>query len=692
MGDRFNADEGFIHFAFANEDTYIKKSLAVLNRQKNLYYELKKKYYHTVIFVDLKDSNYRIICADGEAEKLYNSSYRPVGMFAAIGAWMSGTSNSVDKNTSTVHIIPRDQKEVMLNTLDRMLSNSQNTAFVCSLDTMASFQGISQAQKILNKQITENCGNRNILLIVCDTLLSASFEKLVNPDGIFQSEAFPQIREICQNYTNARLYECMKKKMPGRVSYMNEMKWDEIYNVVAWSVMNLGNKLTERMNHLDDYTDFIWLMTHSAKFSAQTRKEFPVLNDIFVVNDTRLFSVLKQNLSVESAYEQMDAVIAKIREKDKEKPLVSLVQADDTSTEYQIYLYQSNPVIKRLNTLMIHNSQKKSDIKTANVIETLKCQLNQIRKELVKPYIVSDQKNHEELQNFITYCVDCVQTADGLRDYETMKIGMDALVYAICKCEQEKLKATNESMTPDGSLGVKGLQNNGQALCLKAYESALQCQASIGEQKRRVRNYLVSLRNLTEQTEELQKEIEEIERKYPGIENRAKNLEDHAISVEDYRSLKAEFVGLEENKKAISYNMKLINMNLQEQKRMVAALRSEINSIEDSSYTMTYWQYNASAESMYDMGEKIAKLRSANNDFYERLHRENKYHTYGNADYDQKFHAYDELPDSDLDIDLEMDSEMDVDSEIDMDSGIDISLGKDSFELDIELDMLDNEN
>lgn len=673
----FNADEGLIHFTFANEDTYIKKSLAVLNRQKNLYYELKKKYYNTVIFVDLKDSNYRITCADGEAEKLYHSS-NPQGK--KFFAWISGTSNVAEKNTSVVHFIQREQKELLLSILDKMMSNSQNTAFVFSLDAMASFQGISQAQKVLNKQSTEYCGNRNILLIVSDTQLNASFDKLMNPDGIFQSEAFPQIREIGQNYTNARLYQCMEKKMPGRITYMNQMKWDEIYNVIVWSIMNLGNKLTERMNRLDDYADFIWLMTYSAKFSTQKRKEFPLLNDIFTPNDTRLFSILKQNLSTEDAYEQMDIVIEKIRQQDNVKSLLSLVHADDTSAEYQIYLYQSNPVLRRLNSLTINHIQQKKDVKNVETIDDLNRKLNQIRRELVKPHVISDKTNHEELQNFITYCVDCVQTADGLRDYETMKMGVDALVYAVCKCEQEKMKTSNEENATDGGSGGKTLHNNGQTLCLKAYESALQCQVSIGDQKRRVRNYLVSLRDLTEKMDALQKEIETLEKKYPGIETRAKNLDDHSILVEEYRSLTLEFKGLDENKRAISYNMKLINMNLQEQKRMVAALQSEINSIEDSAFTMTYWQYSASAESMYEMGEEIAKLRSANNAFYERLHNRNVLYANHNIDYKKKFHAYDELQDGDLEVGMDVDLDMDV------------NLKADDFELDEELDLLNNEN
>ncbi len=662
----FNADEGLIHFTFANEDTYIKKSLAVLNRQKNLYYELKKRYYNTVVFVDLKDNNYRIVCADGDAEKLYNNNCKLTSKWSGWSAIFSGTKNAVEKNVPMEHTIPRDQKEIMLDTLDRMMSNSQTTAFVISLEAMASFQGISQAQRILNKQSTENCGNRNILLIVSDTQLSASFDKLVNPDGIFQSEAFPQIREICQNYTNARLYECMEKKMPGRISYLNEMKWDEIYNTVVWSVMNLGQKLEERMTRLDDYTDFIWLMIHSAKFSNQKRKESPILNGIFTPNDTRLFSILKQNLSVNAAYEQMDEMIEKMRKQDKSTPLVSLAKMDDTSSEYQIYLYQSNPVLKRLNTLTIKNVQKKSDIKTANMIQDMKVQLNQIRKELAKPHIISDKQNHEELENFITYCVDCIQTADGERDYETMKIGLEALVYAVCKCEQEKMKTSQDNQSKDSPSG-SSMKNNGQALCFKAYESALQCQISIGEQKRRVYNYLVSLKNLTEKAEELKQEIEDIKKQYPEIEKRALNTEDSAPLVTDYRNLKAEYVGVEEEMKAISYNRKLINMNLLEQQRMVAALRSEINTIQDTAFTMTYWQYDESITSMYDMSEKIMKLRKDNNIFYERLHK-------GSKLTDVDFRADVALQDEDLDIDLDED------------------LTNGSFEMDEEFDDIDNEN
>ena len=651
MGDMFNADEGLIHFTFANEDTYVKKSLAVLNRQQNLYYELKQRYYNAVLFIDLKDTNYRITCADGEAERLYNT-YKPLGKIAAFGAWMANKNSTVEYKSAT-HYIPRDQKETLLVLLDRMMSNSRETAYVFSMDAIASFQGITQAQRVLNKQRIENCANRNLLLIVSDTQLNASFDKLLNPDGIFQSDAFPQIREICQNYSNVRLYECMKKNMPGRVSYLNEMKWDELYHLVTWSVMRLGNQLSYRMNALYDYTYFIWLMTHSSKFFNQKKRQYPQLANVFTSNDARLFSVLKKNLSVDAAYEQMDLVIADIRKQEKEKALLSLVNVDDTSVEYQNYLYQSNPVLKRLNTLSLCMESKKYGTTTFEMVQEISQKLNRIRQELVKPHVISDKKNHEELQTFVSYCVDMVHTADGLNDFDTMKLGVDALVYAICKCEQEKMNNGQTDAKAEEASGGKCLQNNGQALCRKAYESALEFQNSIGEQKRKVQSYVLSLQNLTQQMEELQKKIEDMDKKFPGIDARAKMLDDHSALVEHYRSLKAEYVALEEEKKAISYNMKMIKLNLVEQKKAVAALRSEINSMEDTEYAMTYAQFDISIDFMYDMGEKVAKLRAANKNYFEKLHQKNHHMHHGYYDEEQvkTFCEENELMEEDLDSD-----------------------------------------
>lgn len=642
----FNADEGLIHFTFANEDVYVKDSLLLLDRQGSLYYELKKRYYHTVLFLDLDKENYRITCADSAARELYEQS-REQGIFAKFISELKTTNGAVQEQKSTVYMIPREQKEMLIGVLDRMMSNSRETAFVLSIDAMASFQGISVAQRILKRQKTENCGNRNILLIVSDTQLNVSLDKFANPDGIFQTEAFPKIREIFQNYSNPRLYDCMKKTMPERVTYLNEMRWDELYHLAAWSVMKLGNHLPERMNRLDDYTDFLYLLTHSVNFSTKMRTMYPSLNQIFSVNDTRLFSVLQKNLSTNAAYEQMDLAIDAIRGENKTSQLIGLVQVTDKGSEYQNYLYRSDPILKALYALSFHRESRKADAKNRDFIQDIEQKLHMIRRELVKPRVISDAAYHANLQKYITYYVDCLQSADILKDYETMRFSLEALGYAVCKCEQECLKGKDGVGSMEGE---RKSRENKQQLCLEAHKAVLDFQSAIGEQKRRVRTYLLDFRNLTEQTEKLQKEIDSWDREYPDLKQRAMNTQDHSLLVEEYRSMKAEYVALEDDKKAISNNMKLIKMNLVEQKRTIAALRSEIHTIEDTVYTMTYHQFDSSHDFMYDMGEKIAKLRAANNSYFERLHKR------ANTQ-DLQFHADVELSDLDLDLDLDLEEE-----------------------------------
>lgn len=656
----FDADKGLIHFTFANEDTYFKKSFIMLDRQKNLYYELKERNYKTVIFVDLQDSTYRITCGDSSAAKLYERCKTTGFKAKVLDALGIGTfgGDIPQENKSMVFVLPREQKETVLGILDRMMSNSSQTAFVFSMQAMASFQGISSAQKVIIKQKSENYQRRNMLLIVSYPDLQDSFEHLTNPDGIFQTEAFHEIREMCQKYNNLRLYDGMKQKMSERVTYLNDMGRDEISYLLTWAILKQGVHVSERLERREDYTDFLWLLTHSVKFTNQVRKQDPEMKNIFPDNNARRFEILKNNLCVSAAYEHMDVLIDNLRKYDKTSSLISMLQGkiDDTSAEYQQYLYLTDSVldthIDALNRAVLDKIKS-----IVGNTEEMNAKLAQIRKELVRPYIISDQENHRELYTFIMECLGDMQMAYAVRDYDTLKIGIDALYYAVCKCEQQTEKANRED--GNGAGGTKSYP--GQTFCIQAYRNTLKCQKTITQQSKKFSDYVKQGDSLSRKCAEMLKEIQQMENASPNIKEKAKDMSIHNVLITEYRGLVTEYEALQKERESIEYNMGLIRLRLAEGKKTVAAFLNDISVMEDAAYTIvSHAEFEASIDAMNEMMEKTHKMQEDNKKYFEELKEKNK-------QFQMSFSAEKDLQDTDLDFDLDLDvSDLNVDAELNL--------------------------
>lgn len=614
---RFDADKGLIHFTFANEDTYVKKSLVTLNRQQNLYYELKAQRYRTVFFVDLMNSHYLITCGDGAAAQQYERYKEKSGPKGLWGRFNDQSREGEDGSKITVHKIPREQKENLLKVFDRMMSGSSQTAFVCSIEAMASFQGISAAERILKKQIAENYLRNNLLLIVSDTHLDASFDKLTNPDGIFQTEAFPEIRRICQDYSNVRLYEHMEQQMPGRISYMNDMEREEIYNLVTLTILENRGNVKARLNRREDYTDFLWLMVHSVKFSNQVKKKAPGLSDIFPVNNKRLFSLLRDTLRENAAYENMDALIDDFRAHDKtEASLLSLINADDAAAEYQQYLYQSNAVLEKVGTIIPMKEDCEKAESFRNKICGIEEKLYQIRRELVKPHVISDENNHQILQDFIRTCLDTVLETNNMHDYDTMTIAVDALHYAICKCEQESMNSFSSGSDADEK------QYEDQAVCIRYYKYALELQKSVAAQTRKRSIYLESLFRLNREQNRRQEQIQAIEREYDGIAKKAMKADNNSPIIDDYRFKIRDYADNQKSQESTAALLKNVSANLTEQSRTIAALLYEISCITDN--VIAIQNLPLSTNRVSDLMDKAEQMKKYNDSFYQELSRLNK--------------------------------------------------------------------
>lgn len=616
----FDSDKGLIHFVFANEDTYIKKSLVMLDRQRYLYGKLKEEKYKTVLFVELDGDNYRIVCGDSLATQMYEKYNKKEK--SSLKKLFSGFQKEQQTEEdfcacSTEYTFAREEKNELVHLLDKMMTGNKRTAFVFSIEAMASFQGKSSAIELLTRQTKENYDRSNLLLIVSDTHLDASFEKLTNRDGIFQSEAFSEIREMCQDYSDVRLYTKMQQKMSERVTYFNDMKRDEIQRLLTLSILGQGEQIRKRLLCLDDYTDFLWLMVHSAKFAQRMKKKDPQFKRAFLKNDRRRFSVLQESLQNPDIYECMDLLIESIRKDNFTSSLIDIVHADDVGKEYQVYIYRNIPLYEQLNNLTFHDDMYRYDLEHHDVIEDINTTLKEICAELVKPHVITDEKNHKLLDGFINEMYDGILKADAYADYESMKIGVDAIHYAVCKCEQEILNsAVNIIITKDGE---KIRIYKGQDTCLKCYRDALRAQLAVGEQKRKINEYQTSLQKVNKKIQDIIEKIKEMQKLYPDIEQKSKESGTKSVVVKEYQGLKMEGNALRKNMNSIKLLMDPIRIALADQEAYVGVCLSNINSVEDAKTTISMDALSMSLEEADEMLEKIEKNKKKIELFHSEL-------------------------------------------------------------------------
>ncbi len=579
----FDADKGLFHFVFANDDTYIKDSLIQLDRQHNLYYELKDKNYDTVLFIDMVGSNYQVSCGDESASQLYNRC-RKLKFKDVMGGFFGAGSNP---------------NLTMARILDKMLSESSRTAFVFSLEAMASFQGLKEAEDIFIEHREHN-SMKNIVLIVSSTYKEDSFKKLTDPYGIFQSDVFPEIKEIFASYDNVRVYEHMKPSsvgLAGRVVYMNHMSCQELKNLVFAALMKTPRDLSKRLNCLEDYADFLWLLIHSERFLRQTLKKAPRMRSIFSDIEKRCFRTLKNDLEQDEAYVFMDEMIANIRGNQKDKPLRELLNLDDTSEEKQCYLSFENKWLPTLRALGVYTqTPKEMSLGMRENLRGIYKKLDCICLALSRPYLSCDGKNHENLQDEIRSYVKNVKDADAKRDYETMKIGVDALYYLVCECEKETDKlAANLSETQ-----IRMRYEN-QERCIKMYREALECKKYIPQQDEKAEEYMRDIRGIAAKMREKLDTIRQIEKDHPDVKQKAQSLLMQIPWVKTYMELLGEYNDLDKNKKLVEANLDMVRTNMKTQQERHGLLVHQINMMEDAQYIRTI-------EDEMDLNSELAKI------------------------------------------------------------------------------------
>ena len=503
---RFEAVKGLVHITFANEDHYFKNSLACLNLQQNLYYELKQKDYEAVCFVNLSGGKFHITFGNDEAAAMYSrSAERGIsGKFKKL----LGSSDDLSKEL----LIENSKSEELLNRLIYMMKKERRLAVVFTMDALAAFPNVAKAEEGFLEVSEDNHSKRNMLLVVAPTAVDGSLKYFKDPDSIYRTQLFPAVQNIFNNYVNVHLYDRLKSDMPNRISYMNLLEAEEIENLVRYTIMKED---LEVLFSAQDYADCLWYIYNSVTF-YNWAKMFCENEDFeFPHNQGRELRVIEKALKNKNIYRVLDNIILKIRElsKDSEKSLDRLIpqvlKFSDYGENNQQYLYWNNEILQRTEALssdFIKNNDKKREAQS---------KLAEVRKSLNSPYICcTEEYNEKRRVSFMDNCIQCALTAMINKDADTFLAAVEGMHYVICICEEDTQWNVDKESERD--------KNNVKETGMICYEKIMDCQETVFGLRKDINKDNQAFDDENKEIVQIRQDIHKMEIDYPDLPKREK--------------------------------------------------------------------------------------------------------------------------------------------------------------------------
>lgn len=275
---KFDAQNGLIHFVFANEDSYFLDNMIQLNLTDYLYYELKKKHYDYIYFVsglqpafcvqvfDRRSHNY---CAEKQ-QRFFD--------------YLLGSKVSKYEKSGQTLDCTEDQ-------LAKLLRTAKKSAFIYKIDTFSHF--FQNHSYELDRMKEKSVHDKNVILIQASTLASGSLPYFTDEKGIFQqmSDGEYLFPEIASALHAENFYQQLKIIAGDRCMFLNEFSRNNIRRVIKWLLWmqmdcNIEDISEEEIRLISEY---IYAWYHSDLMHNQTRN---VLSE----NERKSFSELADDL------------------------------------------------------------------------------------------------------------------------------------------------------------------------------------------------------------------------------------------------------------------------------------------------------------------------------------------------------------------------------------------------------------
>ena len=390
----FEAEKGFIHLVFAQEDEYYLKSLACLNMNQFLYYQLKKEY-DGIYFISSLQDDYLLEIPDIKSYRYYKETEEK----SFFGRFFSDNLDEMIHEEKQE--IPKQQDISFRNRIYQILKKRKRQAFVFTIESFSElFYGEYAADEV--SELQQKCLGKNIFLIQAPPTMVGSLPYLTDENGFFRLKLFPEL--FCrQSSSQEKIYERIQEIMGGCCCFLNKLGRQEIRWMVRRCLMDEKNFGYGKIYLEDEYADFLYRWYHSQALRRQTGSILPE-------NERRLMKEIRNVLNRPGTFEKIENWMFQIEEDKK----------TFSPDPEENYIYMDSPLVRKFSAISIPVDL----IGNRRSIE----KMDKIRKELKIPH--TEQQALEQDEN-LSFCMRKLQQAGAADDAETFDKVLDALEFCL---------------------------------------------------------------------------------------------------------------------------------------------------------------------------------------------------------------------------------------------------------------------
>ena len=255
---RWNVQDGLIHVLFANEDRYVLDSMVSLDLTEYLNYELHRRHFARILFVEGLQNSCVIRVFSEKARDWCEEQLK--GLF---GMGRIGRGD-----------IPAAGKGMLLKCspeqVRRLAAQASETAFVFRLDVFARvFRGCEDE---LEKMRGENELRRNLMILRAGVVAEDSRALFMDKKGIFQASSgtgrlFPEVVSAFtgDDPADEGCYVRLQRMLGDRCVLLNRFSRDAVRRAVrytSWVVREGKDALSEEQ--LENTAAYVWKWYHDA--------------------------------------------------------------------------------------------------------------------------------------------------------------------------------------------------------------------------------------------------------------------------------------------------------------------------------------------------------------------------------------------------------------------------------------------
>lgn len=471
--EKFCRNESRIHFLFANEDDYYLDSLVKLDRNQNIYYQLKKSDYKGIYFVREEGTGLTVCTEDEQSVQQY-----PREMYQFfLRTYVEAEQESY--HGRKIYVMRHANFGDALKRIGRLFGDKkQKHAFVLHIKTFYHIcQEVVQRENI-QKWISSK-GQKNIFLLYADICADDSFLYLRDRQGVFCSEMFPEIRRIIDRGLRTSFYEELEVELGKRYMVWNQLGREEIRKMLMRFLLLEHPDDQYRMGRLEDYVDIIYLWHHSKSFNC-------TYESMFRKNENWSLRQIYENINSREIWQRMDELINQCRDLYGEKISLLTVLCQKYPSDCRcrpVFGIKSN--LRRMRMFSFEGAVEGN----LDLMEQIREKMNKVEEEIRTPWCTDTENCCDEE---LTVCVDRLWSMKSSEYFELEMIDriMDVMVYSVCSPDRYREPEIYEKK-------------------IKYYEQIAQISELVSETGRSVRKLEAELEDFRRKISRLRNSIQE---------------------------------------------------------------------------------------------------------------------------------------------------------------------------------------